>query len=150
MSSTPEGFHTITPYVAVASGAEAIETYKAALGAQELMRMPAPDSDKIMHACLQIGTSKLFLCDEYPEKGMMAPKNGAGGAHFYIYVDDVDAQHQVALAAGMTETMAPDDMFWGDRMSELVCPFGHHWTLATHVRDVSPEEMAEAMSQMAG
>ena len=149
MSKTPEGFHTITPYIPVSDGAAAIETYKAALGAEELMRMPTPGSDRIMHACLQIGTSKLFLCDEYPDNGMPAPKNGSGGAHFYLYVDDVDAQHKTALAAGMTETMAPTDMFWGDRMSQLTCPQGHHWMLASHVRDVSPEEMAEAMSQMA-
>ena len=149
MSKTPEGFHTVTPYIPVSDGPAAIETYKAALGAEELMRMPDPGSGKVMHACLQIGTSRLFLCDEHPEKGMIAPKDGAGSAHFYLYVDDVDAQHQTALAAGMTEIMVPTDMFWGDRISELTCPQGHRWSLATHVRDVSPEEMAEAMSQMA-
>lgn len=148
MSTIPEGFHTITPYIAVNNAAEAIELYKNALDATEDGRMMMPDSDKIMHACLQIGASKLFLCDENPEQGMPAPKDVSSGTKFYVYVDDVDSQHQQAVVAGMTEISAPMDMFWGDRMSVLTDPYGHTWDLATHVRDVTEEEMAEAMAQM--
>ena len=111
--------------------------------------MTLPGTDKIMHACLQIGSSKLFLCDENPDQGMFAPKDASTGSKFYIYVDDVDAQHKQAVEAGMTEISAPMDMFWGDRMSVLTDPFGHTWDLATHVRDVGEEEMAEALAQMA-
>ncbi len=148
MSSVPEGFHTITPYIAVTDAAAAIEHYTDALDAELLIRIQMPGSDKIMHSCLQIGSSKLFLCDE--NEGMQAPKNGQGGSSFYVYVDDIDSAHAKAVKAGMTETMAPDDMFWGDRMSSITDKFGHHWSLASKVRDVSPEEMAKAMSEMAG
>jgi PhnB protein len=111
--------------------------------------MTVPGSKQIMHACLQIGTSKLFLCDEMPSCGEKAPKDGEGGSHFYLYVADVDVSHKQAKAAGMKELSAPNDMFWGDRMSSLIDLFGHKWDLASHVRDVTPDEMAEAMKQFA-
>ncbi len=97
-----------------------------------------------MHACMDIGTSKLFLCDEMPEQNMLAGE----GARFYLYFKDVDAQHRQAVDAGMKEISPPADLFWGDRISVVADPFGNEWTLATHVRDVSEEEMAEAMKQM--
>lgn len=150
MSGQPEGFHTITPYIAVDGASRAIDVYRRGLGAEELMRMPEPGTGRIVHACLQIGSSKLFLCDEIPEQGMVAPKEGVGGSHFYLYCDDVDAQHRTGLAAGMIEVSAPMDMFWGDRTAVLRDPFGHVWTLATHVRDVSEEEMAAAMKEWSG
>lgn len=149
MSTTPEGFHSITPYITVSNAAAAIDLYKKALNATDDMRMMLPGTDKIMHACLQIGSSKIFLCDENPDQGMLAPKDASTGSKFYIYVDDVDAQHKQAVAAGMTELSEPMDMFWGDRMSVLTDPFGHTWDLATHVRDVGEKEMAEALAQMA-
>ena len=149
MNTAPEGFHSITPYITVNDAAAAIDLYKKALNATGDMRMTLPGTDKIMHACLQIGSSKLFLCDENPDQGMFAPKDASTGSKFYIYVDDVDAQHKQAVEAGMTEISAPMDMFWGDRMSVLTDPFGHTWDLATHVRDVGEEEMAEALAQMA-
>jgi uncharacterized glyoxalase superfamily protein PhnB len=142
----PEGFHTITPYIAVSNGEAAIEHYQKALGAKVLHRMPMPGTNKIMHACLEIGSSKLFLCDE--NENMKAPKSGVGGSQFYLYVADVDTSHKQAKAAGMKELAAPSDMFWGDRMSSLLDGFGHRWDLASHVRDVSPEEMAAAMRQL--
>ncbi len=148
MSKTPECFHTITPYIAVSNADAAIALYKSALNAQEEVRMTLPGSDRVMHACLQIGSSKLFLCDENPEQGMPAPKDTTCGSKFYLYVDDVDTAHQRAVAAGMIEISAPMDMLWGDRMSVLVDPFGHTWDLATHVRDVSEAEMAQAMVNM--
>lgn len=148
MSTIPEGFHSITPYIVVSDAAVAIDLYKKALDATGENRIMMPGSDKIMHACLQIGSSKLFLCDENPEQGMLAPKDVSTGSKFYVYVDDVDAQHQQAIAAGMTEVSAPMDTFWGDRMSVLTDPYGHTWDLATHLRDVSEEEIAAAIAQM--
>ncbi len=145
MSKIPEGFHTITPYLVVKDADKAIELYSSAFDGVEAMRMPAPDGKKIMHACMQIGSSMLFLCDEMPEQQMLA----GDGARFYLYFDDVDAQHKQAVDAGMKEKSPPADMFWGDRMSVVTDPFGNEWTLASHVRDVSEEEMAEAMKQMA-
>ena len=96
--------------------------------------MLMPGTSKVMHACLKIGSSKLFLCDE--NENMKAPKGGAGGSQFYLYAADVDASHKQAKAAGMKELAAPSDMFWGDRMRSLLDPFGHRWDLATHVRDL--------------
>ncbi len=148
MAAMPEGFHTITPYIAVVGAKAAIAHYEAALGATSAMVMTLPGSDKVMHACLQLGTSKFFLCDENPDQGMPAPQDGKGGTHLYVYFDDVDSAHAKAVAAGMTEISLPTDMFWGDRMSVLRCKYGHNWTLATHMRDVSPDEIAEAMKQM--
>lgn len=148
MGKVPDGFHTVTPYIVVSGGTEALKHYEEALGAQTLHTMMMPGTDKVMHSCFQVGTSKVFLCDENPQ--MVAPKDGQGGSHFYLYFDDVDKAHAQAVAAGMTETQAPTDMFWGDRMSGVACKYGHHWNLASHVKDVSPEEMAEAMKQMAG
>lgn len=144
MSNIPEGFHTITPYLVLKDASRAISLYAAAFGASEEMRMPAPDGKGVMHACMQVGSSKLFLCDEMPEQQMLAGE----GARFYLYFDDVDAQHRKAVAAGMDEVCAPTDMFWGDRTSVVADPFGNRWTLASHVRDVSAEEMAQAMAQM--
>jgi PhnB protein len=141
----PEGFHTITPYIAVSSGEAALKHYEKALGAKVLHKMLMPGTSKIMHACLDIGSSKLFLCDEM--EGMKAPQAGVGGSQFYLYMADVDASHKKAKAAGMKELAAPKDMFWGDRMSSLMDPFGHRWDLASHVRDVAPEEMAAAVKQ---
>lgn len=146
MSAIPDGFQTITPYIAVSDGDGALAFYEKALGAETLNAMRVPDTNKIMHATLQLGTSKLFLtegAERFP-----SPTGPECGSHFYLYVDDVDAAHATALDAGMTELSAPVDMFWGDRMSGLQCPYNHTWNLSTHVRDVTPEEMAAAMEQM--
>ncbi len=143
MNPIPEGFHTITPYLVAEDAAKAIELYQAAFDAVEEMRMPAPDGTGIWHACMQVGSSKLFLCDENPKQQMLVGK----GVRFYLYFDDVEAQHRQAIAAGMQEAMPPTDMFWGDRMSMVVDPFGITWTLASHVREVSDEEMAAAMAE---
>lgn len=146
MSAIPEGFQTITPYIAVSDGDAALTFYEKALGAETLNAMRVPGTEKIMHATLQLGTSKLFLADG--AEHFPAPTGPEGGAHFYLYLEDVDAVHARALDAGMTELTPPTDMFWGDRMSGLRCPYNHTWNLSTHVRDVTPEEMAAAMEQM--
>jgi PhnB protein len=142
----PEGFNTITPLLIVKNAGKAIELYEKALGAETVMRLDSPDGSSVLHAVLQIGSSKIFLGDEHNQ--MTAPSDGAG-TRLYLYVDDVDAQHATAIGAGMTEKHALEDMFWGDRTTVLNCPHGHTGTLATHQRDVTPEEIAEAMTSMA-
>lgn len=138
--AVPAGFHTITPGLSCQNAAQAIELYKKAFGAKEISRMAAPDG-RIMHAELQIGNSMLFLADEFP--GMTgSPDPSALPAHsLYLYVEDVDATYERAVAAGCKGAMPVADMFWGDRFGKVVDPFGHHWNLATHVEDVAPAEM---------
>lgn len=149
MDAIPEGFHTITTFIVVGDGNAALALYEKAFGAEVTGKLTMPGSGIIMHAMLKIGTSMLFLCDENANMGMMAPKDEAG-TRFYLYVEDVDAVHKRALDAGLSEQAAPQDMFWGDRTAVLQDPWGHRWTLATHVKDVTPEDMAQAMKAMAG
>jgi PhnB protein len=144
MPKIPEGFHTLTPTIAVRNGDKAIAHYKEALGAKELRRMTLPGSEKIMHAALAIGDSKMFLSDVTMQK---KDRKGIGSA-FYVYVEDVDAAHKRALAAGMKQVMAPADMFWGDRFSAVNDRFGHRWCFAAHERDLSEAEMAAAREKM--
>ena len=146
MAAIPEGFHTVTPQLHVSNGDKAIALYKKALGAKELRRMLMPDTKKVMHAALEIGDSKVFLSEFSP------PGQTPQGANssLYIYVANVDAAHKKAVAAGMKETMPPTDMFWGDRMSHLIDPFGHAWNLASHAREVSPAEMEQGMKRQFG
>ena len=145
MAAIPEGFHTLTPHLTVTDAKAAIAHYEAALGARNLGIATAPGSDKVMHAMLEIGSSRLFINDEMPGMGANAPKGDGAGAHFYVYVEDVDAAHDRAVGAGMSEKHAPQDMFWGDRTSVVADRYGQVWTFATHVREVSEAEMAEAM-----
>jgi uncharacterized glyoxalase superfamily protein PhnB len=144
----PEGYRTITPHLVIKGAAEAIEFYKRAFGAEELCRMPMPGSDgqvKLGHAELQIGDSKLFLADECPEYGSVGPK-GSSPVSIHLYVTDADAVFDQAVAAGATATMPLANMFWGDRFGKLVDPFGHHWSIATHLEDPTPEQMKERMA----
>jgi PhnB protein len=149
----PDGFRTITPYLTLRDGAQAIDFYKKAFGAQEVMRMPGAGGKGVMHAEIRIGDSMLFLSDEFPHGGTQAPDSlgGASGSVF-LYVQDVDATFDRAVKAGAKPTMPPADMFWGDRFAKVVDPFGHHWGLATHKEDVPPDEMGrrakEAMKEM--
>jgi len=137
----PDGFTTLTPSLTVRGAAEAIALYTQALGAKELYRTEMPgDSGKIMHACLMIGNSKIFLNDASPD--MNCGKTSASS--FYVYLEDVDAAFKRARDAGLEEAWPVSDMFWGDRMGVVKDRFGISWTLATHVRDVSSEEMEEA------
>lgn len=136
----PEGFQNVTPSLNINGAASAIELYTKAFNAKELYRMECPESKKIMHACIQIGNSKIFLSDTNPAVGCNTPSVSG----FYVYFEDVDtAFKQANKQAGMNEIMPVQDMFWGDRTGTLRDEFGISWTLATHVRDVSPAEMEE-------
>ena len=146
----PDGYHTATPYLSVRGGENAIAFYKKAFGAEERMRMPGPGGT-IMHAEIKIGDSVVMLADENPEMGTRSPSslNGTTGS-ILLYLNDVDVAFGRAIAAGAKELMAPQDMFWGDRMGKLADPFGHEWALATHTEDVAPEEMARRARAMSG
>ena len=140
----PEGFHAVTPHLVVRGASEAIEYYKKAFGAVERFRMPGPDGKSIMHAELVIGDSIIFLCDEFPDMNAKSPVALQGTpVSIHLYVEDVDAVFNRALAEGAKTTMPVQDMFWGDRFGELVDPYGHHWSIASHVEDVPPEELAK-------
>lgn len=137
----PEGYHTVTPYLIMRNASRAIEFYKEAFGAQELLRMPAPN-DRIGHAELQIGSSRVMLADEHPEIGIVGPETRGGATQsLMLYVDDVDTMFDRAVKAGAKADRPVADQFYGDRMGSLTDPFGHVWHIATHVEDVSPEEM---------
>lgn len=141
----PEGMHSVTPHLVCAGAADAIEFYKKAFGAVEVARLPGPDG-KLMHAMVRVGDSAIMLVDENPQYGMLGPKALKGSSvTIHLYVDDADACVARAVKAGAKVTMPLDDMFWGDRYGKLEDPFGHHWSVATHVRDVSREEMQKAM-----
>jgi len=149
----PEGYNTLTPYLAVEDAERAIEFYKDAFGAEENLRMPGPDG-KIAHAELQLGDSKLMLSDPFPQSNVRPPsERGGPTASIFMYCEDVDAVFAQAKRAGATVEMELQDMFWGDRFGTLVDPFGQVWSLSQHVEDLSPEEMAErskaAMAEMA-
>ena len=148
----PEGYHSVTPYLTVNDAARAIDFYKRAFGAREVMRMDSPHG-KIAHAELNIGDSKLMLSDEMPGGSSRSPQSvGGTTAGVFLYVEDVDSVYKQAVSAGAKAEMPPSDMFWGDRFGKLVDPFGHSWSLATHIEDVAPAEMAkrgkEAMAKM--
>ncbi len=141
--AVPEGYHTLTPYLAVDDAAAAIEYYQRAFGAKESVRMEGPDG-KIGHAELEIGDSRVMLADAYPQSSTRPPKEiGSTTGAVFMYAEDVDAVAQQAIDAGGTMLSQPEDMFWGDRFGSITDPFGHVWHIATHVEDVPPEEMAE-------
>lgn len=143
----PDGMHTVTPHLICAGASDAIEFYKKAFGATENRRLPMPNG-KIMHASIQIGDSTIFLVDEMPECGAFGPKALKGSpVTIHLYVNDVDAFAARAVAAGAKMTMPVADMFWGDRYGQLVDPFGHRWSVATHIRDMSLEETQQAMQK---
>ena len=139
----PDGYDSLIPSVIVRDAAKAIEFYKDVFGATELMRMNYPDSPKIAHAELKIRDHVLMLGDENPQMGAVAPPAGAPpSSSVMVYVQDVDAIFNKAIAKGAKGTMPPMDMFWGDRYGKFIDPFGHLWGVATHKKDVSPEDMA--------
>ena len=140
----PQGFHTVTPSLVVRGAAEAIEFYKKALGAEELVRMPSPDG-KIMHAELKIGDSIIFISDEFPNMGVSKAPQSLGGTTgtLHLYVPDVDSAFQRAINAGGKTTMPVADMFWGDRYGHVLDPFGFVWAIATRKEELTPEQMRE-------
>jgi PhnB protein len=149
----PDGYNTVSPYLAVEDAATAIAYYKKAFGATERVRMETPDG-KIGHAELEIGDSIVMLADPFPQASTKPPHElGGTSAGVFLYVEDVDAVVKRAVEAGASVTMEVADQFWGDRFGTVTDPFGHVWSVATHVEDVPPAEMAErakaAMAAMA-
>jgi PhnB protein len=143
----PAGYHTATPYLTVNDCTSAIEFYKKAFGAQEVMRMEASPG-KIGHAEIKIGDSVIMLSDEMPGGGTRAPKSlGGTTTSVFLYVKDIDSSYKQAIDAGAKSEMAPADMFWGDRFGKLTDPYGHSWAMATHKEDVAPQEMQKRMQQ---
>ena len=150
----PEGYHTVTPYLAVNDATKAIEFYKRAFGATERGRMDGPNGT-IAHAEIQIGDSVIMTSDPFPQANSKAPQDlGGTSVTIFLYVEDVDSVVQDAVDAGATITMQPDDQFWGDRLGSVTDPFGHVWQIATHVEDLSREEIEkrgrEFMASMSG
>ena len=148
VQAIPAGMHSVTPHLVCDGAAKAIDFYKQAFGATDAASMPGPDG-RIMHAQFRIGDSAVMLVDENRAYGMLGPKAvGGTPVTIHLYVDDVDAVYQRAVDAGATARMPPADMFWGDRYGVLEDPFGHHWSIATHKREVSAAEMQQAMREM--
>jgi PhnB protein len=144
----PDGYHTATPYLIIRGAAAALDFYKKAFGATELMRFGGPDG-KVGHAEIQIGNSRIMLGDEMPEMNCKGPQTlGGSPVGIMLYVEDADARFKQALAAGATETRPIQDQFYGDRSGTVTDPFGHQWTIATHKEDVSPEELQRRMAKM--
>jgi uncharacterized glyoxalase superfamily protein PhnB len=138
------GHHSITPHLVVRGGTEAIAFYKKVFGAQEVARSPAPDGKRLIHATMRIGDSMLMLCDEFPEWGSCGAAAGTGRSiSLCLYVEDADAVYERAVAAGSQPKMPPADMFWGDRYSQIIDPFGQEWAIATHKEDLTPQEMQQ-------
>jgi PhnB protein len=139
----PDGYHTATPYLIVKGAGRALDFYKTAFGATELMRFADPGG-KIGHAEIKIGNSIIMLADEHPEMGFRGPQSlGGSPVGLLLYFEDVDAVFDRAIAAGASVFRPVKDQFYGDRSGTLTDPFGHVWTIATHVKDVSPEEMQQ-------
>ncbi|GAO39487.1 hypothetical protein SCH01S_32_00240 [Sphingomonas changbaiensis NBRC 104936] len=148
VTAVPDGYHSVTPYLAVDGAAAAIDWYTRALGATEIMRMPM--GDRIGHAEIRIGDSVVMLSDEWPDMNLLGPKTRGGvTASLMVYVPDVDAAFARAIDAGASEERAVADQFYGDRSGTLVDPFGHRWMISTHIEDVTPEAMQDRMEKMA-
>ena len=138
----PEGYHAVIPYLSIKGAADAIEFYKKAFGATEVSRMPGP-TGAVMHAELKFGDSMLYLSEEFPGMTKSPRAYGGSAVSIHMYVDNVDAVFNQAVTAGATPKMPLMDMFWGDRFGKLTDPFGHEWSLAQHMEDVPPAEMAK-------
>jgi PhnB protein len=148
VKAIPDGYHTATPYLILQGAAAALDFYKKVFGATEFVRMAQPDG-KIGHAEMRIGDSIVMLADEVPQMGYRGPKSlGGSPVSLMLYVEDVDAVVERAVAAGAKLTQPVQDKFYGDRNGVLEDPFGHVWTIATHTEDVTPEEMKKRMAAM--
>ncbi len=146
----PEGYHRVTPHLVVRGGAAAIEFYKKAFGAKELRRMPGPDG-KLMHAELQIGDSRVFLNDEFPDMGAISPLGYKGTpVTLHLFVEDADKQFNQAVDAGAQVVMPLADQFWGDRYGIVKDPYGHQWSIGSHMEDLTPQQMRERMGKACG
>ncbi|HEY9227178.1 MAG TPA: VOC family protein [Gemmatimonadaceae bacterium] len=145
----PEDFHTITPQLTVKGVADAIAWYTKALGAHELLRNTAPDGVSIMHAELLLGDSRFFVVDEFPESAMSPATLGGSPITLHLYVNDVDALFDRAVAAGATVLMPVADQFWGDRYGIVTDPFGHRWSIASRIEDLSPKALQNRAAEWA-
>ena len=146
----PDGYPQVTPYLCIDGAADAIEFYGEVLGTKERMRMPAPGG-KVGHCELQLGDSVIMLADEFPEMGVRSPKSvGGTPVTISVYVDDVDNVFERAVKAGANALRPVEDQFYGDRAGQFEDPFGHRWSVATHVEDVPPDEMAKRAAAMGG
>lgn len=144
----PDGFSSITPHLVIKECGKAIDFYKKAFDAQEIYRSLMPDG-RIMHAMIQVGNSFVMMADEFPDMGAKGPKTiGGTSVSLHLYTEDADKLFNQAIAAGATQIMPINDMFWGDRYGQILDPFGHSWAIATHKNDVSPEEMEKAAKEM--
>jgi PhnB protein len=144
----PDGYHTVTPYLVISGAARAIEFYKTAFGAVEVMRMSGA-GDHVMHAELRIGDSSVMLADEFPDMGFRGPRSlGGTPVSLLLYVDDVDRMFNQAVTAGGKVIRPLENQFYGDRSGTLEDPFGHVWTISTHIEDVSPEELARRQAEL--
>src|SRR5579885_2177602 len=147
VQAVPQGFHTLTPHLVVRNASQAIEFYKKALGAEVLGVSHMPDG-RVIHALLRIGDSMLMLNDEMPEFGALSPlANGGSGVTIHVYTEDVDAAFNRAVSAGAKVGRPLMDQFWGDRYGVVTDPYGHQWSLASHIKDMSPEEMQSAQDE---
>jgi PhnB protein len=145
----PAGYPRVTPYLCCRGAAAAIDFYKEVLGATERMRMPGDSPETIGHAELEIGTGLVMLADEFPDMGFLSPQSlGGSPVTVHVYVDDVDAVFGRALAQGATASREVEHQFYGDRSGQFVDPWGHRWNIASHVEDVSEEEMGRRMAEM--
>jgi PhnB protein len=143
----PQGYHTVTPSIVVRGAAEALDFYRKAFNAEETLRMPGPDG-KIIHAEFRIGNSVMMLGDEMPDMGAKSPLSlGGSPVSFFIYLENVDEAWQRAINAGAKQVMPLADMFWGDRAGCVDDPFGHHWWLAQHVADLTPDEIKKGQEE---
>jgi PhnB protein len=137
----PDGYHSVQPYMIFMDSAAAIAFYAKAFGAQEILRMNGPEG-RIGHAEIRIGDSVIMMADEHPQINAFSAEHYGGSAvGLMLYTEDCDATYKQALAAGATSTREPADQFYGDRMSGVKDPFGYHWWIATHIKDVSMEEL---------
>lgn len=144
----PDGYTTVTPYLVVDGAAAALDYYAKAFGAKELFRIPGPGG-RVMHAEFMVGNAIIMLADEAPEMGAKGPKSyGGSPISILLYVPDVDTQFQTAIAAGGTIVRPLMNQFYGDRSGTLTDPFGHNWTIATHIEDVPPDEIAKRLEAM--
>lgn len=141
----PQGFGTLTAHLIVEGAADAMDFYKRAFGAEEIGRAPMPDGKKLMHGLMKVGDSMLMLVDAFEEFGAKGPKSlGGSPVTLHVYTSDADAAFQRAIDAGCTVAMPIADMFWGDRYGKVKDPFGHEWSIATKIKDLSPDEMEKA------
>ena len=149
VNAIPQGYHAVTPYLFIKGAADAIEYYKKVFGATERMRMSGPDG-RIMHAEIEIGDSTVMISDENPQVNSRSPQTiGGTSCCLHVYVKDVDTTVEAAANAGAKITQPVENRFYGDRTGTLIDPFGHMWSIATHIEDVTPEEMKKRMAKIA-